>query len=162
MHIKLLVATLVVAACGKVSGIDQKADAVIIDWQSPNKVAGEPPVVKTEKLWAGTIEKGADHRVPVTVEWTVVKDANGCLQIPSLKISRTGGPTSTELYKPTVKVLGNCGKRDPSSPESFQQLSVGYCWRWSGAGNKDECAYSSAFIISGDAVGLEGSVDRQK
>lgn len=154
------------AACGKVSDVNQRPDAIVLDWRTPSGVHAAPS--RTEKLLVGSQEKGKDYRVPVTVEWGVQKDDAGCQRVTSVKMTRTGGPTSMEIYGAKAKPMSpGCATRaatstkPAASTEPFDSVSVSYCWRWNGASNDDTCAYGGAFTISGDVVGLEGIVDRQ-
>jgi hypothetical protein len=154
-------ALLFLAGC-HVSGVDQKSDAVIIDYTVPNRTITTSPSLRSEKLLIGTVEKGKDHRVPVLVEWTVDKDNAGCLRFHTVRIVRQGGPTSTEIYNPGVRSLDPSCTTRLDARDPFDRISVSYCWRWNGATNKDDCAYSGGFTISADPVGLEGPVDRVK
>jgi hypothetical protein len=156
----------VLVACG-VRGVEQDARAVVLEYTVPDAVPEAGWAWQSEELLVGTVEHGVDHRVPVTVEWAVAKDAENCLRVQAVKLRRSGGPAGTEVYRGVVKPADQgCAMRDVPAPgstepvERFDKVRVSYCWRWNGAVNAAECAYQSGFSISADAVGLEGSVER--
>lgn len=151
---------LVLSACG-VRGVDQDAHAVLLDHAAASPSTTDLVTVRDELL-LGSVEREVDHRVPVLVEWTVATDAAGCRRVQTVKLTRSGGPTSTELYRAGAKPMhAECVSRSAGdAPEKFDAVSVAYCWRWNGAINTAECAYSGGFVINADKVGIEGIVDR--
>ncbi len=155
MKIPLLVTTFVLTACGGVSGVDQAPDAVLLDYRSPlaNKDGGKAPTAHEKTLEVGVRERGKDHRAPVRVQWTTAQDDAGCLRVQTIKIARTGGPRSTEVYKARAKpVPGDCIR---AGFDPVEQFSIAFCWRWNGASNKDDCAYENRLNLRADSVGLE-------
>ena len=98
----------------------------------------------------------------------MAKDASGCLRIQTVRLARNGGPASTEIYKAKVEPdTAGCAGRDiqmPGAPpiEIFDSVHTAYCWRWNGAVNTTECAYSGGFSLSGDTAHIEGPVERPK
>ena len=140
------------SGCG-VRGVDQKADTELGEYTAANAAelgAGEK---KSAELEVGVDESG---RVPMKLEWEVVKDAAGCLRIKRASLRRTGGPTGFELYdvKFTLGNDGRCSTRLDFKQE-FETVYLRYCWRWNGAGNTAKCAYDGAVTLSADEVGVE-------
>jgi hypothetical protein len=159
----------VLAACG-VRNVNQDAHAVVVEYTSKHAAAaGAERIGHKDEILVGSIEHGVDHRVPVLVEWTVAKDAAGCLRVQTIKLTRNGGPTDTELYRGEAKAMREeCASREilrPGSTEpvaTFDDALVSYCWRWNGAINAAECAYQGVFTIRADEATVSGIVERPK
>jgi hypothetical protein len=140
--------------CSRVRGVDQKPDLELGSYTSPNEATLGPGNAFSE-----VFEIGSDGMevVPVKLEWETAKDRAGCLRIKNATLRRTGGPRSTEVYE--VKFARStdreCVNRLDHSQESFERMQISYCWRWNGAVNKVDCAYSAWVTLNGDAVGLE-------
>ncbi len=137
-------------------GVDQSSTAVVVDYKTPQPAPG-PATPHGQEIRVGTTDRGEDHHVPLVVDWSVAADASGCLRVQTIKLVRKGGPTTFEIYKPHVTLIGGCVTRttEPTA-QKFERFSVGYCYRWNGAATKDDCAYSSGFTISADRDKLEG------
>ena len=143
-------------ACGRVSGIDQPADADLGGYTADNAADLRGGSIKTAELLVGN--KDAAELVPATLEWEVASDPAGCLRIKHAGLRRNGGPTSVEIYDVRFKHDADrpCASRLDGKNELFETIHVLYCWRWNGASNDTPCAYSSALTLSADAVGVEG------
>jgi|JI9StandDraft_1071089.scaffolds.fasta_scaffold345179_1 hypothetical protein len=159
----VVVALVLLAGC-RVSGVEQAADTVVFEGRTAKANPAGTPVTatRTDELLVGSDTKD-DTKMPVVVTWTVAPDAEGCARVQSVKLARKGGPTTSELYDVKLRddLMKECGSRDIVGPK-FDMVSVSYCWRWNGAVNKDPCAYSGGFMISGDKEQVEGSVERPK
>lgn len=148
-----------VVGCGGVKGVDQQTDAELSSWTAPNAADLPAGTAKSEALLIGS--KGAHEPVPALLEWETAKDAAGCLRIKKVSLKRTGGPSSVEVYdvKMSPPKDGACGSRLAGKDEEFEMMQVSYCWRWNGASNTANCAYSSSVTLNGDHVGVE-SMDK--
>ena len=144
-------------ACGRVSGVDQPADADLGGYTADDAADLRGGPIKSEALSIGTKEDG--DLVPATLEWEVATDPAGCLRIKHASLRRHGGPTSVEIYDVRFKADANhrCVSRLDEKNETFERIQVAYCWRWNGAANDSPCAYGGGVTLSADAVGVEGS-----
>ena len=123
--------------CTTVHGVDQKADAVLLDVH--DKAPG--PTAHQTDYSIGA----ADYRVPIRIQWTLADDK--CAGLQTIKIVRTGGPTTTEIYKTELGVGRACNGEDHS------EAKVHFCYRFNGAGNKADCAFSwDVFLRDGDVM----------
>jgi hypothetical protein len=151
-------------SCG-VSGVEQDATAVLLDAKLPRANAeGGASETRRDDILVGS---EGEPEAPVHVEWTVAKDSTACLRVQSVKLVRTGGPTTFEIYNAKVKELsdGQCAGTDApvmpgAQPDLADRVNVSYCWRWNGAANPADCAYSGGFVIHADRPKLEGPAKR--
>lgn len=144
------------AASGcRVSGVDQDEKAELGEYTAANASELGAGETKRAQLEVGAEQSG---RVPLELEWEVVKDSEDCLRIKRATLRRTGGARDFELYDVKFKPRNErkCVTRLDLGPK-FETIDVSYCWRWNGAPNRAMCAYDGSVAISADAVGAEGA-----
>ncbi|NUP09766.1 MAG: hypothetical protein HOW73_27285 [Polyangiaceae bacterium] len=91
----------------------------------------------------------------------------------SKRFEREGVQSPVELYNVRWREFSpnpdrdekgrqKCATRLDGKGVMFEQILLSYCWRWNGAVNRDECAYSSSLTMNADDVGIEGIMERPK
>ncbi|MBP6631523.1 MAG: hypothetical protein KA297_18940 [Kofleriaceae bacterium] len=156
-----VVLTLALALVGcdrRVSGVDQAADAVVLDHKASVVAAGLVSSHETS-LTVGTVDRGTPHEVPVKLEWFTVLDPLGCARIRAVRMTRTGGDRGFEIYDTRVITLNEqCGTVGAAGDvKAHQDVVVRYCYRWNGAANRATCAYDGAITLRGSLGVVTGT-----